>query len=213
MEKTSKREREKLCTEQKIIEAANLLFCQNGFENTSVDAIAKEADYTKRTIYKYFTCKEDLFFAVILKAYNDIEKYVNQNFSQTTTAFEKISKFYHSFRQLSSSGSNLLKLMGMIQLAKNAKSNALMPYKENFNSYNEVFFIELIDLFKEGKEDGSICSSFDSTKLAYSSFFTIVGFYLMLSTSGNSYTQNFKLDKDEFVDFTINFLMDSFKAN
>ncbi len=34
-----------------------------------MNELAKEVEYTKRTIYKYFSCKEDLFFAVVLRGY------------------------------------------------------------------------------------------------------------------------------------------------
>jgi TetR/AcrR family transcriptional repressor of mexJK operon len=48
-----------------ILEAAKTLFLRNGYEGSSMDAIAAEAGVSKLTVYSHFTDKETLFsFAV-----------------------------------------------------------------------------------------------------------------------------------------------------
>jgi TetR/AcrR family transcriptional regulator, mexJK operon transcriptional repressor len=58
---------------QAIIDAAHRGFIANGFTNTSVDAIAAEADVSKQTIYNNFGDKERLFGAVIEHAQSDAD--------------------------------------------------------------------------------------------------------------------------------------------
>ncbi len=48
-----------------ILDAAAAVFLREGFERASVDAIAAEADVSKRTIYNHFTDKRGLFLSVI----------------------------------------------------------------------------------------------------------------------------------------------------
>jgi len=48
-----------------ILSAARKLFETNGIANTTVDAIAKEADYSKSTIYVYFKSKEEILCNII----------------------------------------------------------------------------------------------------------------------------------------------------
>lgn len=68
MEKNlSKREANKLRKREIIIDTAEKLFLQKDFDTTSMNDISKESHHTKRTIYQYFTSKEDLFYAVALK--------------------------------------------------------------------------------------------------------------------------------------------------
>jgi AcrR family transcriptional regulator len=57
----SKRELNKAKKEALFINAAEKLFMKKGFENTSINEVAKEAGLTKRTLYQYFQSKEDLF--------------------------------------------------------------------------------------------------------------------------------------------------------
>jgi len=63
--KTSRKERERLVRKRDIMRAARELFATKGFHDTSLDDIAREAEFGKGTIYNYFSSKEDLFFAII----------------------------------------------------------------------------------------------------------------------------------------------------
>ena len=42
-----------------VVSTAKKLFSENGFERTSIDAIAKESGVTKKTIYSHFNSKEE----------------------------------------------------------------------------------------------------------------------------------------------------------
>lgn len=52
-----------------IVQAARDLFVRDGFERTSVDAIAELAGVSKRTIYNHYEDKRTLFLAVIQEMY------------------------------------------------------------------------------------------------------------------------------------------------
>ena len=49
----------------KILEAATEAFLQEGYDNTSIDAILARSGGSKATLYQYFPTKADLFRAVI----------------------------------------------------------------------------------------------------------------------------------------------------
>lgn len=51
--------------QQQIIEAACKLFTEQGYEVTSMDQVAAEANVSKRTVYSYFDSKEQLFCSVM----------------------------------------------------------------------------------------------------------------------------------------------------
>lgn len=63
--KLNRFERKKLETRQKIICSAMNLINRQGFESTTLDQIAEEADVAKKTIYNYFPNKEDIVIAYI----------------------------------------------------------------------------------------------------------------------------------------------------
>ncbi len=51
---------------ESIISTAQRLFAENGFERTTIDAIAEMSGVTKMTIYSHFKSKEELFGATVL---------------------------------------------------------------------------------------------------------------------------------------------------
>jgi AcrR family transcriptional regulator len=59
-------------TRQAILDAAHEEFVEKGLDGARVDAIAARTQTVKRMIYYYFGSKEDLFLAVLERAYTDI---------------------------------------------------------------------------------------------------------------------------------------------
>lgn len=61
----NRRERRKEETRRKIIEVAMGLFSRQGFDATSMEQIAAEADIAKATLYNYFPVKEAIINAYV----------------------------------------------------------------------------------------------------------------------------------------------------
>jgi AcrR family transcriptional regulator len=57
------RARKRRQTRQRIIEAGLRLFVSDGYEATTLDAIAEAADISRRTYFSYFASKDDLLLA------------------------------------------------------------------------------------------------------------------------------------------------------
>ena len=62
-----------------ILEAALSLFAENGYNTTSMDAIAKKAKVSKGNLYNYFKSKEDLLGNVLQNGINQFSKLYEQN--------------------------------------------------------------------------------------------------------------------------------------
>jgi AcrR family transcriptional regulator len=59
----SPRERKRRDTRQRIAEAGQRLFLANGYEGTTLDAIAAEAGISRRTFFSYFKSKDDILLS------------------------------------------------------------------------------------------------------------------------------------------------------
>jgi AcrR family transcriptional regulator len=60
----SRRKREKQVRRRSILDAARAVFAAKGFEASTMDEVAAEAELSKGTLYLYFQSKEDLFVAL-----------------------------------------------------------------------------------------------------------------------------------------------------
>ncbi len=63
----SRREREKLKRHNEIIDAAEKRFFERGFDDVSMDEIARDLELSKPALYRYFRNKESLYLAVVLR--------------------------------------------------------------------------------------------------------------------------------------------------
>ncbi|UCE10978.1 MAG: TetR/AcrR family transcriptional regulator [Candidatus Thorarchaeota archaeon] len=89
--KTSKEqrlERERKQRRDAIIETAMRFFIKEGYEQTMVEQIAKEAGYTKATIYNYFDSKEELYIGAVARTYENLFEVLDTYLSQPGVNYE-----------------------------------------------------------------------------------------------------------------------------
>ena len=65
-------------TREQILDAARTEFSEKGLEGARVDEIARRAGANKRMLYHYFGNKEDLFLAVLERAYAKIRQHESE---------------------------------------------------------------------------------------------------------------------------------------
>ena len=81
MGSAERRKREIAETRQRVLDAARDLFVENGYEATSMRAIAKRIEYTPTAIYHHFESKEALLVELC-----------NQDFRSLAGAFQRIGR-------------------------------------------------------------------------------------------------------------------------
>ena len=75
-----------------IIAAAKKLFAENGFENTAVEAIIREAGIAIGTFYYYFKTKKDILGALTQQLGNELYEYFTAIAeAKNLTAIQKLS--------------------------------------------------------------------------------------------------------------------------
>lgn len=70
-ERRQKREAE---NREAILHAAETVILRRGLSATTMDEVAREADFSKATVYKYFPAKGDLVFSVIMHLFEDLDR-------------------------------------------------------------------------------------------------------------------------------------------
>lgn len=211
MKELSRRDREQQEREALIISKAEELFCEYGFDNVSMDTIARETEFTKRTVYRYFNSKEDLFFATALKGHQYLFEMLEEAVKKGGTGFEKIRNSYYAYYEFITKYPKLAQLVNKRRYTSD-DAGLDSPFYKKFNELDRNLFEGLRQTYLKGKEDGSIRSDIDIDKLAFSTIYVAVGFFQLLSFSGDTYTNHYGFEKDEFVRFTIERMLDSIKT-
>jgi TetR/AcrR family transcriptional regulator len=86
-----------MTTEEKIFNAAIIIFQKKGFAGARMQEIADEAGINKAMLHYCFKNKEMLFQAVFMNAFNQLAPQINEIFNSQDSIFDKIKKFTHSY--------------------------------------------------------------------------------------------------------------------
>jgi len=86
-----------MTTEEKIFNAARMVFQRKGFAGARMQEIADEAGINKAMLHYCFKNKQLLFEAVFMNAFGQLAPQINEIFNSDETVFEKIKKFTNSY--------------------------------------------------------------------------------------------------------------------
>lgn len=100
---TERKEKERLARKNAIIKSAEKIFFQKGFENSTMDDIAKEAEFTKKTLYSYFKSKEELYYEIMLEGFKILNSLCDKTLKEYSDfgEIEKIKKLGEMFIEFS----------------------------------------------------------------------------------------------------------------
>ncbi len=147
---------EKKQKENRIIDIAERIFFEKGYEQTTLIEIANAAGYNKRTMYLYFKDREEIFLGVVLKGltilYNTMKKALSKIDSKSGS-LEKMGQGFFDFSLKHP------KYLGLIMIYE---SNTCIYYKEtetkvnpeNFNCLCQQKTDQLADLITNAIEKG-----------------------------------------------------------
>jgi AcrR family transcriptional regulator len=79
------------CSE--ILDAARKIFAVQGFNATTMDAIAEQAHIAKGTLYLYFPSKRDIYVAALRQGIQSLNDDTNRNVASETGLLNKLRTF------------------------------------------------------------------------------------------------------------------------
>jgi len=123
------RTRNKERTREELLTTATEVFAEGGYSSTTLDEIAERVQTAKRMIYYYFGSKEQLFIAVLERAYLDLkaaEEALDVDDLPPVEAMRTITSFLYDFHD---SHPHLLKLVGIenVHQAEHLMKSEILP--------------------------------------------------------------------------------------
>ena len=151
----SARERKKLIKRKCILDAAIHLFSKKGYEQTSIEELAKEAGIGKGTVYSYFNTKRD-----IVRAFCEDElEFVRQELAANTNPESSLKDqlkviFMAEFRHVTRN-----KEFGRLYLQEKAFPKD--HYSEEDLEMQHKHFELLYPIYQKAKEQGELHSDLE----------------------------------------------------
>ncbi|MHA2397713.1 MAG: TetR/AcrR family transcriptional regulator [Promethearchaeota archaeon] len=213
--KKNRKQRETELRRQIIMETAEKLFLSEGYDKTTMDSIARYSEYSKGTLYNYFSSKDELYLSIGSKAYEIIIDYTKK------------------FTEKHSPGIEQLKAVGY----------AYYEFTKEYPSYATIFhdiFIKIPDLDTKPKKDlTEIEKNYLNNQEQYGNFFVslitnaiiskgirtdknpiLIGFTLFMVTSGvmkeieqhqKTINTNPALNPDQIIDLVFEMMGEGLK--
>lgn len=130
------RERKRRETSERIVEKGLKLFVKNGYEGTTLDAIAAAAGISRRTFFYYFKAKEDILLAARDSGFREALKPAMLAESPDQAPIEAVQKC-------------LIKLASRYETKESIVFDRLMQSTEALRARKEAGFVETEQILME----------------------------------------------------------------
>ena len=202
MENLNSKDKRRNMNKADIIDAAERLFFSKGYNSSTMDEVAKEAGFTKKTLYSYFTSKEQIYEKITERGY----LILNNLFLE---ALEK-----------EKNSSEILKIRAM--------GYSFLKFERNYSGYFKAIFesegsiLECEDLeqttldmlqkcIKDGIKKGEITNKIDYVSISLILWSSLMGFINTFSRKEKYIKDYFKKDIREVTENGFDFILNSIK--
>ncbi|MCC9296400.1 TetR/AcrR family transcriptional regulator [Clostridium sp. WLY-B-L2] len=167
-------------------------FFTRGYDNTTMDDVAKEAEFSKRTVYVYFNSKEQIYFEVMIRGYRLLINMLKNDLQEKNfNAIEEIKQMSLTMYQFSKNYTEYFKAImeyenGEMDFQKGVPDKS----KEECYALGEKILGYLTKALKKGIAENSIRSDIDIEKTALVLWACMLGVYNTANRKKN-YIENY----------------------
>lgn len=185
---------------EQIMKAAEALFSEKGFEQTTIEDISKRSSYSRRTIYVYYESKEDILHRLIEKGLsllkNEIEKAVRGK-ERFLSKYEAIclamvryqTECPHSLENVTRAKTADLDFTGL--------SDAV---KRIFVLGTEINRL-LAEFVEDGKKDGIVRQDVEPLMSVYVMWSSMTSFITLAQTKGRFICEQFHISEEALYEY------------
>ncbi len=184
---------------QRILDAATVEFSQHGFENANMTVIAKKAQVSVGSLYKYFESKQDLFLTVVQHSIRSMTDLLNRLAVSEEDILVKVERILREIQRTSKESAVLLRLYNGMTAEINPRFASQFAYE--MESLTARIYRVAIE---EGKKAGDIREDVDAPFAAW--LLDNIFMSLQFSYACDYYIERFRIyagsditDRDDFV--------------
>jgi AcrR family transcriptional regulator len=173
-----RKEREREIRRSDIIEAAEKVFFTKGYDHATMDDVAKEAEFSKRTVYVYFNSKEQIYFEIMARGYRLLIHMLKNQLEKSCDAVETIRQIALTFYQFSLEQPDYFKAIMEYENGElDFESRIPDPSREECYALGEEILRYLTAAIEAGITESSIRSDLDVTKTALVLWASMIGVF------------------------------------
>lgn len=158
---TKRKDSERQTRRQFIVDAARILFSDNGIENTTMEDIAVASGYTRRTLYAYFKSFDEICLMVLLEDQTARWQLQKEAVAASETGLDKLQAWAKTLYRFVADNPQYMRLeMYWDYHGLNPKSITRSLF-DQFKKRNNELADGLRDIFRLGMTDGTMRKNLD----------------------------------------------------
>lgn len=197
---------------ENISSVADRLFLENGVEKTTMDEIAREAEYSKATIYAYFKSKEEIFHYIVKKGmqllHQELERALRSN-DDTIAAYYAYCNALASYAER-----HPLYFESILQtIATDTGSRRESPVLEGIYQIGEGLNRDVELLMRRGVEQGVFRSDLPCLATGLVQWSALSGIISLGGKKQDYISQRIGMSKGEFMQFGFDMMLQAIKKH
>ncbi len=207
---SERKEREKNQRRNDIIDAAEKLFFSKGLSNTTMDEVAKQAEFSKGTLYLYFKSKEDLYLAINVRGMKILEKMFRTVLNSSDNGLCKtrnIGKKYYEFAEKYPDYFNAMVYYELNEIEISEETSSAKTCEDQGNRTLQT----VAEAVQEGIKDESIRQDLDPLQVATILWAHCTGVITVISQRGKHIEEQHGVMVDDLVELSFEMIGRSLK--
>lgn len=209
-----RKEKEKIIRRNDIIEAAERVFFTKGYTQATMDDVAKEAEFSKRTLYVYFNSKEQIYFEIMIKGYKFLLYRLQEDLQKDSiqNALDRIKQIADTLYQFNLDYPKYFNAIMEYENTEMDFQNSIPDIsREECYAIGEKILKFLTDALQEGIQEHVLRKEIDVIKTALVLWSCMLGVFNTVKTK-ERYIRNYhKTTPEEFVSEAFRLIMQSIK--
>jgi TetR/AcrR family transcriptional regulator len=141
-----------------ILDAARRVFAEKGVEEASMDDIAREAEYTRRTLYVYFKSRDDICLSIFLRDMEARRQVQQHAVAGKGTGLERVLTWGRAFYEFACRNPHAMRLQIYWDFRGIDQTTVSETVFARFEAINDSLAEDLRTMFQQGVADGSLRS-------------------------------------------------------
>lgn len=207
MSPDSKRERVAELHRQMILESAKDLFLQQGYEAVNMDELCRVSTYSRRTIYKYFAGKEDVYLHLVYNGLTALHANLVEALKSTPYFMARYRAICAAMKAYHTQHPHAVQAVNRYKPGEAPQTEPLKIIQDIFEigeSINQL----LTEYIKEGIEQGIVLETVQARQTVYVLWAGISALLDMAALKAQHLEEEFGMPADDFLQYGFDQLID-----
>ena len=185
---------------EKILTAAEKMFSEKGFAQTTIEDISKVSEYSRRTIYAYYESKDDILHHIVEKGLQSLKCDIENALSKSSDFLGQYKGICMAMKKYQAECPHSLESVTESKTSKLDLDN-LSPTVANVLSLGTKINELLADFIEQGKNDGFVRNNIITMQTVYILWTSISSLLSLVQTKGSFLFAFLGTSEEDFLEY------------